>query len=217
MAFAATDIGDVVYLLGRAAALDSTGARRLLKEGDRFEEGETLRTLAASELRVRFDDGALLTLAENSVLSLVAYDAAVGAERFETELTQGGFRSATGSIAQRAPSAYRVATPFAVLGVRGTDYALGIVETSGAPEVVAGVKDGLIALENSAGSLTLGAGEPFQFARVLSLSTAPQGVALVPVGLDRLLSLELGPPPAAAGASGGAPSSARYLQVPATA
>ena len=133
-AFAAAEIGEVVYLQGRAAAEGSAGARRLLEEGERFEEGETLRTLAASELRIRFDDGALLTLAENSALNLVAYDSAVGSERFEAELTQGGFRSATGSIAQQAPSAYSITTPFAVLGVRGTDYALGIVEVSGAPE-----------------------------------------------------------------------------------
>ena len=83
-----------------------------------------------------------------------------------------------------------------MLGVRGTDYALGLVKVSGGPEVVAGVQEGLIALENSAGSLTLGVNQPFQFARVVSLTAAPQGVAVAPVGLDRYLSLELGPPPA---------------------
>ena len=199
LAKAASEIGEVVYLEGRAAAVDGTGARRLLREGARFEAGETLRTLAGSELRLRFDDEALLTLAESSALNLQAYSEVAGGEQFEAELLEGGFRSATGAIARAAPSAYRVATPFAVLGVRGTDYALGLVEVSGAPEVVAGVQEGLIALENSAGSLTLGVNQPFQFARVVSLTAAPQGVALAPVGLDRYLSLELGPPPAAAG------------------
>ena len=199
LAKAASEIGEVVYLEGRAAAVDGTGARRLLREGARFEAGETLRTLAGSELRLRFDDGALLTLAESSALNLQAYSEVAGGEQFEAELLEGGFRSATGAIARAAPSAYRVATPFAVLGVRGTDYALGLVEVSGAPEVVAGVQEGLIALENSAGSLTLGVNQPFQFARVVSLTAAPQGVAVAPVGLDRYLSLELGPPPAAAG------------------
>ena len=196
LAKAASEIGGVVYLQGRAAAVDGTGARRLLREGARFEAGETLRTLAGSELRLRFDDGALLTLAESFALNLQAYSEVAGGEQFEAELLEGGFRSATGAIARAAPSAYRVATPFAVLGVRGTDYALGLVEGSGAPEVVAGVQEGLIALENSAGSLTLGVNQPFQFARVVSLTAAPQGVAVAPVGLDRYLSLELGPPPA---------------------
>ena len=202
LAKAASEIGEVVYLQGRAAAVDGTGARRLLREGARFEAGETLRTLAGSELRLRFDDGALLTLAESSALNLQSYSEVAGGEQFEAELLEGGFRSATGAIARAAPSAYRVATPFAVLGVRGTDYALGLVEVSGAPEVVAGVQEGLIALENSAGSLTLGVNQPFQFARVVSLTAAPQGIAVVPVGLDRFLSLELGPPPAGAGEGG---------------
>ena len=103
LAKAASEIGEVVYLQGRAAAVDGTGARRLLREGARFEAGETLRALAGSELRLRFDDGALLTLAESSALNLQAYSDVAGGEQFEAELLEGGFRSATGQLLERRP------------------------------------------------------------------------------------------------------------------
>ena len=122
LAKAASEIGGVVYLQGRAAAVDGTGARRLLREGARFEAGETLRTLAGSELRLRFDDGALLTLAESSALNLQAYSEVAGGEQFEAELLEGGFRSATGAIARAAPSAYRGCHTFR--GARGSRHGL---------------------------------------------------------------------------------------------
>lgn len=198
-ALAAEEIGQVVALQGRAAAQASGASPRLLKVDDPLFEGETLRVLPGGELRVRFDDGALLTLAESSALSVSGYNSAPGQERFEAELLEGGFRTATGSIAKQAASAYRVSTPFAVLGVRGTDFALGFAGPSASSPVVAGIQEGLIVLENPAGSLVLGANQPFQLAQVSALTAAPQGLTVMPIGLDRFLGLELGPPPGAVG------------------
>jgi len=198
-ALAAEEIGQVVALQGRAAAQASGASPRLLKVDDPLFEGETLRVLPGGELRVRFDDGALLTLAESSALNVSGYNSAPGQERFEAELLEGGFRTATGSIAKQAASAYRVSTPFAVLGVRGTDFALGFAGPSASSPVVAGIQEGLIVLENPAGSLVLGANQPFQLAQVSALTAAPQGLTVMPIGLDRFLGLELGPPPGAVG------------------
>ncbi|MFZ8891272.1 MAG: FecR family protein, partial [Pseudomonadales bacterium] len=198
-ALAAEEIGQVVALQGRAAAQTSGASPRLLKVDDPLFEGETLRVLPGGELRVRFDDGALLTLAESSALNVSGYNSALGQERFEAELLEGGFRTATGSIAKQAASAYRVSTPFAVLGVRGTDFALGFAGSSASSPVVAGIQEGLIVLENPAGSLVLGANQPFQLAQVSALTAAPQGLTVMPLGLDRFLGLELGPPPGAVG------------------
>jgi hypothetical protein len=198
-ALAAEEIGQVVALQGRAAAQASGASPRLLKVDDPLFEGETLRVLPGGELRVRFDDGALLTLAESSALNVSGYNGALGQERFEAELLEGGFRTATGSIAKQAASAYRVSTPFAVLGVRGTDFALGFAGSSASSPVVAGIQEGLIVLENPAGSLVLGANQPFQLAQVSALTAAPQGLTVMPIGLDRFLGLELGPPPGAVG------------------
>lgn len=201
-ALAAEEIGQVLALQGRAAAQASGVSPRLLKVDDPLFEGETLRVLPGGELRVRFDDGALLTLAESSALNVSGYNSAPGQERFEAELLEGGFRTATGSIAKQAASAYRVSTPFAVLGVRGTDFALGFAGSSASSPVVAGIQEGLIVLENPAGSLVLGANQPFQLAQVSALTAAPQGLTVMPIGLDRFLGLELGPPPGAVGEPG---------------
>ena len=188
-------------LEGRAAAVDGTGARRLLREGARFEAGETLRTLAGSELRLRFDDGALLTLAESSALNLQAYSEVAGVSSLRRSSSRAAFAPRPVQLLERRlvpigwPHLSRCSgfeariMPLAWLKSRGTGSGRG-------------VQEGLIALEKSAGSLTLGVNQPFQFARVVSLTAAPQGVAVAPVGLDRYLSLELGPPPAAAGERG---------------
>ena len=103
LAKAASEIGGVVYLQGRAAAVDGTGARRLLREGARFEAGETLRTLAGSELRLRFDDGALLTLAESSALNLQAYSEVAGVSSLRRSSSRAAFAPRPVQLLARRP------------------------------------------------------------------------------------------------------------------
>jgi hypothetical protein len=50
------------------------------------------------------------------------------------DLVKGGMRAVTGAIAQRRPEAYKVRTPVATLGVRGTEYYLRICEQDCADE-----------------------------------------------------------------------------------
>ena len=49
-------------------------------------------------------------------------------------LVKGGLRAVTGAIAKREPESYKVKTPVATLGVRGTEYYLRICEQDCAEE-----------------------------------------------------------------------------------
>src|SRR5690606_24274667 len=75
--------------------------------------------------------------------------------------------------------AYRVVTPFATIGIRGTDHE-EVITPDG---LLTGVFGGGITVENSAGSLNLGLGGSYDYALVGSNSTPPRGLTQQPPGL----------------------------------
>jgi hypothetical protein len=76
------------------------------------------------------DDDSLLSTGPNSVLSLDQYvfDPATRRGRFDASLNKGTLAVISGRIAKQAPDAMTVRTPTAILGVRGTEFAVGVNE-----------------------------------------------------------------------------------------
>jgi len=95
-----------------------------------------------------------------------------------SRLLQGGFRTITGLISKRHPEAYRVETPVATIGVRGTQYEVALAEG-----LDVGVLAGRVVVENPAGRIELGAEMPFRFARVSAPDRPPVGQLLPPPAL----------------------------------
>jgi hypothetical protein len=89
-------------------------------------------------------------------------------------LVKGGFRSITGAVGQKDKSAYRVRTPVATIGIRGTDYDAIYCDSAcetGSTGLYVGVTQGGVVLTNSAGSLELG---PGQYGYVADEDSAPE-------------------------------------------
>ena len=114
---------------------------------------DMLRTGPEGRLQVTFRDDSILTLGEKASVSIDRYifdpDAKVG----ETVLiaAKGAFRFASGRIKQLKPSAIQVATPLAVIGVRGTEFWGGpLDETYGIL-----LLEGEVTVTNGAGSVSL--------------------------------------------------------------
>ncbi len=118
-------------------------------------------------------------------------------------LIKGGLRSVTGLLGRRNPSAYRVATPNATIGIRGTHFGVifcnsdcaGITGPGGGPPpngLHVDVADGTIVLSNAGGSREFRVGE-FGFVQNANTPPAPvpanQGlrVVLPSQALDRTL------------------------------
>jgi|AntRauTorcE11897_2_1112592.scaffolds.fasta_scaffold13990_2 ferric-dicitrate binding protein FerR (iron transport regulator) len=196
-----------IFVLGTVEAVADDGTVRELARGDAVNTGDTLRTGPSGRAQVRFTDGARLALRPDTELAVDEYshEPAQPAERQRTtlSLSRGGFRSITGEIADRDRSAYRVQTPMAVLGVRGTDFSAVIADLGDGLQLYVGVREGGIFASNDGGRIDLGLGAPFSFAVVRDSETMPQGMRSPPTILLGLFGLSMGDESGPGGPSGG--------------
>ncbi|WP_173979258.1 FecR domain-containing protein [Magnetospirillum sp. UT-4] len=114
----AEPVGTVVRLQGAASAGEAA-----LAAGSPVEGGVRLRTGDGARMEIRFVDGTLLTLGAGTelVVESFAYNAA---ERHGDASLRidGPFLLASGGIAALPDKPLRVATPVAVIGIRGTRF-----------------------------------------------------------------------------------------------
>ncbi len=181
-------IGQVDLAVGEVTAKDLNDRRRTLKGADPVYEGDVLVTVDAATLRVRFDDGALMEVRPRTEVRLVDYqysDAPGAKRRLLVELIKGGLRSISGLIGKQPGDENRVITPYASMGVRGTDF--GALVCSEADCLLndfvskpqygkgsyAGVRTGKVRLANQAGAVNIGQN---QFFHVESATKKPDPI-----------------------------------------
>jgi hypothetical protein len=161
--------GRATITLGTVEAIAADGTVRQLGRQDPVFEGDTLRTGPRGRAQIRFTDQGLMSLRPDTELAIDDYEfdaAAPATGRQELSVTRGGFRTATGGIASANRDAYRVRTPVAVIGVRGTIFEL--FQQPGGPLTLGVSRGGITALTSTGNEATLGAGSGFNYARVRS-------------------------------------------------
>lgn len=103
-----------------------TNGSRSAQQGLEVNEGDTVVTGANAWVLLVMSDGASLTLRPNSRVRLDTYRYSASAPAAENtgviSLMQGAFRSITGLIGQTNRAGYRIVTPSATIGIRGTDH-----------------------------------------------------------------------------------------------
>lgn len=168
----------VIVASGSVQALGEVGFRPLKRRSEVFV-GESVLTGPDARTQLRFSDGAIVSLDNDSELLIEAY------HRNEEEpekskallrMVTGGLRSITGAIADDYPEGYEVETPLASIGVRGTDFQLKL----SASKLAVAVWDGAVNVANQAGSADIGPDLPFRFAVVTDVSVAPQTILSAP-------------------------------------
>lgn len=176
--------GHVILAKGEVVAVSASGEIRPLQRRSEIFAGDTLRTGDDGNAQIRFIDKALLTLKPDSELSINAYQFAANdnqqGEKAVMNLVKGGFRTITGSIGKGDKSAYKVSTPAASIGIRGTNYE---VQQESDNSFVMAVYSGGIKVENASGSLDLGLGAAFNYSRVTP-GLAPRGLLTQPSSLS---------------------------------
>lgn len=104
----------------------ATGKKVIVSQGSALEGGDTVQTERESTARVRFTDGAELALRPNSNLQIQNYvfnEQKPEQDSLILRLFKGGLRQISGAIAHRGnPDAYRLHSPTATIGIRGTDF-----------------------------------------------------------------------------------------------
>jgi hypothetical protein len=183
-------IARVIVSSGHFSAIQPDGKERVLKRRSAIFEGDTLVTAEDGRAQIRFKDGALIDIQAATQLRLDEYNyqgKVDGSEKNTMSLIKGGFRTITGVVGKKNKKNYKVNTPVATIGIRGTHYGLhycgsdcGVDTGNGQFQnkkgLYGGVVDGAVVANNDSGEIRLGNDEYFY---VASKSAEPQ-VLLVP-------------------------------------
>lgn len=117
-------VGRVALSVGDAKRIDMEGRVAPLRLGTPISEGDRIITGGDAVAIIVFVDEARLSLRADSELLVKQYkvDPAGVDTRLDFELVRGGIRQISGQAARQQPERYRLNTPIASIGVRGTDF-----------------------------------------------------------------------------------------------
>lgn len=117
--------GTIQMVIGTARISQHTGQERPAARGDNLYEGDTVATDSNSNVQIRMIDEAIVWLRPDSQFKIDKYRSNQhGAARNEASLRllSGTLRQLTGMIGKSSPSDYKLKTPNAVIGIRGTEF-----------------------------------------------------------------------------------------------
>ena len=116
--------GMVIASRGEVSAL-ANGESRELKQGGFVYVNDEILTSARSFAVLQFTDGAKVTVRPGSKLIIENYlYAGNDSDEATLNLVSGGLRVITGAMAKTNPENYKVRTPVALMGVRGTEFSI---------------------------------------------------------------------------------------------
>lgn len=170
-AFAAA--GAVTHLSGAVVARRGDGQSQILSVKSEVREGDVIATADNSYARVKFGDGTEVVLRPNTQIKVEAFKFEEQKPREDNvllSLLKGGLRSVTGLLAKRNPENFRVQSPTATIGIRGTNFGAlfcqndcaGVPGGGGKPPangLHVDVSDGAIIVSNAGGSREFKVGE----------------------------------------------------------
>jgi hypothetical protein len=110
------------------AAIIRAGTRLPAKVGDPVYEKDTIQTGEGGAIGLTFTDNTVMSAGPNSEIDLAEYrfDSSNFNGSMLTDMRQGTVTMVSGDIARSSPGAMKVKTPSAILGVRGTRFAIHV-------------------------------------------------------------------------------------------
>lgn len=192
--------GNVSELSGDVFIARGTTAAHQAVKNEAVTSGTTISTGAQSYAVLKFEDGQIVTMQADSTFLVREYR--YEPERKETgnivfSMLKGGLRFVTGLIGQNNKKAFRLSTPNATIGIRGTEFMVAMANNSMYSQVLSGN----IGMTNAAGMVTLGAGQTAYVASASALASLIPASA-VPAGtFSQLLSIPVTTAPATTSAS----------------
>lgn len=137
----AQQAGKVDLIDGDVKIFDAARNVRTPSPGDIVSQGDSIVTGNDGELHVAMADGGQIAVRPNSRMVVEKYRADGGsADHSVLNLLSGAMRSVTGWIGKYSSSNYKIRTPTATIGVRGTDHETLVLAT-GSPLGEAGTYD----------------------------------------------------------------------------
>lgn len=127
----AFDMAQIIFVSGDAH-IERAGTQLVPTQGEQVAVGDTVITTADAHVYLKTIDNGFISLRPNSRLQVEIYDYDAQhpeQTRIRLNLTQGTMRSISGTGAQAAKQNYRLNTPVAAIGIRGTDYTTVTTQT----------------------------------------------------------------------------------------
>lgn len=183
--------------------------------GAEIQSGDVLITGTNSTMGVKMVNGEEIYLRPNTRFSVDQFVAPQsiakpGTGRSFYSLLRGGFRAVTKSLGQRGIDSYRINTPVATIGVRGS-IVIGALGSAG--ELGFGVEQGAGFLTNSAGTLEVPAGT---YGSVAGSTAVPVASTTMPAALSNAGFTPFSSTGAAAGAGASGAATGTIAGVSAT-
>lgn len=115
--------GEVVFIRGEARI--ASVSPKSLALGNSIDEGDTVRTGPEGHVHIRLIDKGVLIIRPGSEVKISEYRQVMlpaTDRRMRIDLQEGVVRNVTGEWSKEQPKNYRMNTPLAAIGVRGTDF-----------------------------------------------------------------------------------------------
>ncbi|MEO8333081.1 MAG: FecR family protein [Gallionella sp.] len=172
--------GSVYVVSGNVFAAQGKNPSHRVIGNEAIVSDTLINTGDKSAALLQFEDGQVVTMQANSSLHVREYQ--YDTKKIENSnivfsMFKGGMRFITGLIGQRKKQAFRLLTPNATIGIRGTEFMVAMVDKSMYSQVVSGK----IAMTNATGMTVLGAGQSAAVAssgalvNLVSASAIPAG------------------------------------------
>jgi hypothetical protein len=157
----AQSAGRFVSVTGDVSLVGNDGSRRTAERGGDIREGDTIMTGPSALAQARMSDGGLISVRADSEFKLEQFGYKGREDRsasFVVSILKGGFRTITGLIAQVNRAGYKINTPAATIGVRGTHFeVVHVLPQIATTDVPAGtynrVFEGITTVRNPGGPL----------------------------------------------------------------
>ncbi|MGA7279871.1 MAG: FecR domain-containing protein, partial [Desulfocapsaceae bacterium] len=142
-------VGKIVAITGNATLKHNGETIQLSLDSPVFK-GATLKTGPDSHVEVRFIDDTMLSQSEKTEISIdnYVYDQPDSAPALLLKLGEGTLRSITGKIAEENPESFRLESPLASIGIRGTDFTFIHDPSTGSRVVLNQISENHILLVN---------------------------------------------------------------------
>lgn len=118
-------VGEVSLVLGEATRHAADGEFSKLARGMTISVNDRIETRSNGHVHIRFVDNALVSVRPNSRLTIDRYEYDSNRPELSSvkfELLEGVTRAISGDAAKAARDRFRLNTPIAAIGVRGTDF-----------------------------------------------------------------------------------------------
>ena len=115
---------------GDVRATTGTAAPAIVAKDQRIVPGMTVTTGPGAQTIIRFDDGHVVVLNENSEFRVNQYTFDKDKPQNDSiamQIVKGALRSVSGLIGSRNRNAFALLAPQATVGIRGTDFMIALV------------------------------------------------------------------------------------------